>query len=275
MVFINKCAFFTGVFVRTQPGALLGAQLGALLGGVLLCLAAGPYAFADGTEAKVGGDIETLVSRDRDGVLTLGLLPANERVKSFVSKAEQGLEPNLAAELFMTVPKAAPGDTCASIYNKTLNLSSLAGIKYYSESHGEMRVLFETSHLVDQSDLKTVVSDPSYATPPGKLVLYAQQVDSSFGDNLYRYTYYSYDDVLIIEQTNLTGIKYGIIHAIDKENLHTVIALIDRGNSFDVYMVFLAKTGFLWGLSNRVGVSFVNRAKAISGWLAGKIGKEY
>jgi hypothetical protein len=69
----------------------------------------------------------------------------------------------------------------------------------------------------------------------------------------------------------MEAIKLKFIRAVDKENMHIVISVLDRGDSFSVYMVFLVKTGFLWGMENRVGVSFENRAKALCGWLAGKV----
>jgi hypothetical protein len=70
---------------------------------------------------------------------------------------------------------------------------------------------------------------------------------------------------------NLTPLRVGLIQIVDKEEMHTVISLVDEGTYFAAYIVFLVKTGFLWGLDTTVGVSFANRAQSICAWMAGKI----
>jgi hypothetical protein len=156
----------------------------------------------------------------------------------------------------------------AALFNSALAISTLAGIQYYSASRETMRTFYEYSRVIDSPDSKQELADPFYAEPPASLSLYARQRDLTFGDNLYEYRYYAGSDSLVFIQRNLTPLKVGIISAVGRDRLRSLVAVIDAGDDLLVYAVSLARAAALPGMGNRIGNSFTNRAQAILGWFS-------
>ena len=153
-----------------------------------------------------------------------------------------------------------------AVFNSTLAISSLTGIQYYSASRGTMRTFYEYSRVIDSQDTKQERADPHYPELPVEISLYARQRDLTFGDNIYEYRYHSGSDFFVFIQRNITALKVGIISAVGKDRLRSLVAVIDTGDGLLVYAVSLARAAALPGLGNRIGSSFTNRAQAILGW---------
>jgi hypothetical protein len=153
-----------------------------------------------------------------------------------------------------------------ALLNSTLAVSTLAGIQYYSASREAMRTFYEYSRVIDSPDAKRELTDPFYAEPPASLSLYARQRDLTFGDNIYEYQYQTSGDSLMFVQRNLTALKVGPITAVGKDRLHSLLAVIDAGDSLLVYVVSLARVTAFPGMGTRIGNSFTSRAQAIINW---------
>jgi hypothetical protein len=162
-----------------------------------------------------------------------------------------------------------------AIFNSTLAISSLEGIQYYSASRGAMRTFYEYSRVIDSPDTKQELADPYYPELPADLSFYARQRDLTFGDNIYEYRYRSGSDFFVFIQRNITALKIGIISAVGKDRLRSLVAVIDTGDGLLVYAVSLAKAAALPGLGNRIGSSFTNRAQAILGWFTTQADKAF
>jgi hypothetical protein len=210
-----------------------------------------------------------------------GLAPRGSIAQTKARELIQDLKPGFFAEsLFLykkPAPQARPWTEAerAALYNQALALSSLAGLEYYSASRGEMRVFYETSSIVTGSDGKTAAPDPVYAVPPARLTVYARQKDLSFGDNVYRYDYYAYSDSLIFIQENITAMSYGIIPAVGKNKLRSMVAAIDANEYILLYVASAAKAASVPGMTDRVGRSFSNRADAVIKWFSGQAQKAF
>ncbi|GHV30209.1 hypothetical protein AGMMS4952_16890 [Spirochaetia bacterium] len=205
------------------------------------------------------------------------LIPRNEELRRLINDAMHTLEPTLFVESLYRHQKPAKSNAAASepwnpaernaLYNATLGLSTLAGIKYYSVSRRGMRTFYEISTCIDGPDTKHPLPDPAYIAPPAELTIYARQKDLTFGDNVYKYTYYARPGSLIFVQENLTVMTLGgIITAVGKNNLRSVVCVLDAGDSLLVYVASMAKAASLPGLNERAGKSFSNRAAAILSW---------
>jgi hypothetical protein len=132
-----------------------------------------------------------------------------------------------------------------------------------------MRTFYETSTVIDGPDTKRVLADPVYPEPR-PLTLYARQKDLTFGENIYRYDYYAESGAFLFVQQNLTAMNAGIIPAVGKNKLRSVVAVIDSGSHLLIYAVSMAKAPALPGLKERIGSSFSNRTEAVVGWFAGQ-----
>ncbi|MDR2211761.1 MAG: hypothetical protein LBO65_09925 [Spirochaetaceae bacterium] len=209
------------------------------------------------------------------------LIPQDGYVKNMVDTLAKDLAPTLFVETLRLYrkppsrggPWSAPER--AGLYNQALAISTLAGLQYYSARRKSMRTFYETSTVVSGPDGKTPRPDPSYRDPPPELTIYARQKDLSFGDNVYRYKYYARPGALIFVQENLTAMSYGIIPAVGKNKLRSIVAVYDAGNFLLIYAASMAHAASIPGLNERVGVSFTNRAEAVLNWFAGQADKVF
>jgi len=217
----------------------------------------------------------------------LKLLPKHEELRRFVAAAASSLEPNLAVETLYLYKKPAPlaqpskaqslaqagGWTDAqrtALFNQTLGISTLAGIQYFSASRGVMRTFYESSVVIDNPDKKNPLPDPFFDQLPQSFTLYARQKDLTFGDNIYRYDFETSAGAFFFTQENMTAMTYGIITAVGKNKLRSVFAVIDCGDSLLIYAVSMAKAAFVFGMGERIGNSFGNRAEAVLKWFTGR-----
>jgi hypothetical protein len=263
---------------------------GRRFGAVLFCLLifAGGPAFTASLEDLIGSERagrirrgETLTEIQQKNI-SPRLIPGNGSLRSMVDGMIRSLSPSFFVETLNLYRKpsgaAAPVWSDAertALYNEVLALSSLAGLQYYSASRGEMRTFYETSSVVNGPEGRQNTADPVFASPPAELAIYARQKDLSFGDNVYRYDYYARRDSFVFVQENLTTMYYGIIPAVGRNKLRSVVAAIDAGDYLLLYAVSMAKAASLPGMSERVGRSFSTRAEAILNWFTGQADKAF
>ncbi|MCL2831853.1 MAG: hypothetical protein FWD78_01660 [Treponema sp.] len=205
------------------------------------------------------------------------LVPNNVTLKRMIDTIRTDLNPSVIAEELFLYQKPAHTDgsdwtsaELAALYNQSVSLSTLAGIQYYSASRSAMRTFYETSSVIDDPAAKNLLPDPVFAMPRIELTLYARQKDLTFGDNIYQYTYRSYPGALVFIQENLTDMKAGIFTAVKKNNLHSVLAMLDAGDQILIYAVSMAKASSVPGMNDRIGSSFTNRAEAIIKWVTSR-----
>ncbi|MCL2229850.1 MAG: hypothetical protein FWC01_02040 [Treponema sp.] len=208
------------------------------------------------------------------------LIPQNAELRSFINAARSTLAPTTMVEALHLYRKPASFHTSPDnwneaqkigVFNQITAISSLAGIQYFSSSRGTMRTFYESSAVIDAPNTRNVLPDPVFARPPESLTLHARQKDLTFGENIYRYDYVSSGDVVYFTQENVTALNIGLIHAIGRGNLKSIIAIIDCGDSILIYVVSMAKASSVPGLGDRIGNSFGNRARAVLDWLSGRL----
>jgi hypothetical protein len=202
------------------------------------------------------------------------LTPLNEDLRLLVEAIRRDLDPSVMVETLHLYQKPQDAERTGwtqaeltALYNKTVAISTLQGIQYYSASRGTMRTFYETSLVIDNPTAKRPLPDPSFMTIPRELTLFARQKDLTFGDNFYQYTYLLLPGALVFVQENLSSLNAGIIPAVGKNKLRSVLALLDAGDYLVIYAVSMAKAVSLPGLRDRIGDSFSNRAEAIIKWL--------
>jgi hypothetical protein len=210
------------------------------------------------------------------------LVPRHGGVRQILDETMQGLDAGLFVETLCRYAKpvasSRPEWSAAEkngLYNGALALSTLAGIQYYSISRRSMRTLYETSHVIDGPETRGVLPDPVYHEPPAALKIYARQKDLTFGDNIYQYEYRIEKDFLLFIQENLTAMNVGIISAVKKNKLRSLVAVIDAGDCLLIYTASMARAVSLPGLGERISGSFTNRAEAILKWYAGQADKAF
>jgi hypothetical protein len=213
------------------------------------------------------------VSETQMGKPALKLLPALPELRQLAADSISALEPSLAVETLYLYKKPNPAagwnDALrTALFNRITAISTLTGIEYFSASRNTMRTFYEYSSVIDSPSSKKPLSDPVFEQPPAQYTLYARQKDLTFGDNIYRYEYSAVKDALIFIQENMTSLSYGIIPAVGKNKLRSILAVIDCGDSLLIYAVSMAKAASIPGMTDRVGNSFKNRADAVYIWFS-------
>lgn len=211
------------------------------------------------------------------------LMPQNSELRSFIAAERNTLNPTTIVEALYLYRKPAayhtPSDNWDErqkngVFNQLMAISSLTGIQYYSSSRGAMRTFYESSAVIDGPNTRNVLPDPVFPQPPASLTLHARQRDLTFGDNIYRYDYNNSRDVIFFSQENVTALNIGLLPAIGRGNLKSIIAVIDCGDSILVYAISMARTSSVPGLGDRISSSFSNRARAILDWLTGRLNSQ-
>jgi len=210
------------------------------------------------------------------------LLPRHAGLKRRVDALRAELEPGIMVETLHIYEKPRDAQKTAwsaaeeaRLFNSVLALSTLAGLQYFSASRGVMRTFYETSSVIDNPTARKPLPDPVYTRPPAELTVYARQKDLTFGDNIYQYDFYTADGSMIFVQQNLTALTAGIIPAVGKNKLRSVVAVLDAGEYILIYAASMAKTVALPGMKERVGNSFANRAEAVLHWFKDQADKAF
>ena len=208
------------------------------------------------------------------------LMPNNSELRQFIAGISNSLNPNMMVEALYLFRKPNQFHTSASswdsgqklqIFNQLLAISTLTGIQYFSASRNAMRTFYEFSGVIDGPQSRNPASDPVFFQIPDTFNLYARQRDLTFGDNIYLYNFFNTADAVFFVQENITSLTYGIIPAIGRNNLQSVIAIIDSGDSILIYAASMAKAVSLPGMGDRISNSFKNRAEAVLKWLSGRL----
>ncbi|GHV70137.1 hypothetical protein AGMMS49928_16740 [Spirochaetia bacterium] len=207
-------------------------------------------------------------------------LPRHAEVRRIFGETWAALGPKILVENISLYKK--PGGTVqwteaerVGLYNGALALGTLAGLQYYSPSRKAMRTFYETSTVISGPANKTPLPDPEYAEPPAALTMYARQKDLTFGDNIYRYDYHASSDALVFIQQNVTAMNAGIIPAVGKNNLYSLVAVMDAGEYLLIYIASMVKALSFPGMGNRIGNSFSARTEAILKWYTGQADKVF
>ncbi|MDR0504145.1 MAG: hypothetical protein LBH16_12595 [Treponema sp.] len=217
----------------------------------------------------------------RSAGAALKLLPAHAGLAGFVSAVISDLQPSIAVETLSLYKKPGSSGIAweaqerSGLFNQILAISTLTGIQYYSTTRNSMRTLYEFSAVIDGPQTRKILPDPVFQQPPQSLTLYARQKDLTFGDNVYRFDFETFNDAFFFLQENITALNYGIIPAVGKNKLRTVMAVIDCGDSLLVYALSMAKAASFPGMNDRVSNSFRTRAEAVLGWFAGRAKNVY
>jgi hypothetical protein len=211
------------------------------------------------------------VSETQLGKPALKLLPALPELRQFVSNSMTSLEPTLAVETLYLYKKpnsaAIWNDSLkTALFNQMTAISSLTGIEYFSATRNAMRTFYEYSSVIDSPSSKKPLPDPVFNKPPAQYTLFARQKDLTFGDNIYRYEYKTSESALFFIQENMTSMNYGIIPAVGKNKLKSVLAVIDCGDTLLIYAVSMAKAASVPGMTDKIGNSFKNRTDAVYKW---------
>ena len=211
------------------------------------------------------------VDRERFDTTSFGMVPRFDALVQIIEANRRSIDPNITVEsLRLYRKRSSQGNWTASertaLYNGIVAISTLKGLEYFSKSRNSMRLLYESSTVIDGPAGKNPRPDPVFTIPPSQLSVYVRQSDLTFGDNVYQYTYYAHESSFMVVQENITNMTYGPVTVIGKNRLRSVVAVFDCGQFLLVYAASMARASMVPGMKQRAGESIFNRANALLGW---------
>lgn len=210
------------------------------------------------------------VVRVQKGSNAPNLAPSSPAFAAF-RRAIAAEKPGLFIESLYLYPRAQPANPQAelrSLYSTILAISSLEGIQYYSASHRSMRVFYSESYRIDGPDTRRRQADA--LAPAGNLpsaeTYYAFQRDTTFGPNVYRCAYRSYEEAVSLESINLTNLSFMGIPVLKAEGLRIRLFIVQASEGIIFYVVNSAEAPGLPLVLDKVQESISNRTAALFKW---------
>lgn len=183
--------------------------------------------------------------------------------------------PNIGVQTLVVAPMpaglAARADRNLVLYNLIHQFRTMEGLQYFSATHGEIRTLFTTSHVVAAAGSGTILSDPRYPAIELAHCLLLEQDDSTFGRNLYAVTVKALEGgTILLTMSNVEKVWYGFIPVLKPGALH--LTLVIQPSADGKYLYFYGNVGVTltkaFGLEEKVRTSFYNRVMALYAWYA-------
>ncbi|MEL3908668.1 MAG: hypothetical protein P1P64_06615 [Treponemataceae bacterium] len=198
--------------------------------------------------------------------MTPQLLPNAKIAKSSFSSWKQEKTVFAIENLYLYKKKKTSEKDLQKINNILHSVSTLEGIEYYSTSRKTMRTLYEKSYAIKAitSGKKTVYEKtPDNLKAKEQLVL---QKDLTFGEYIYRYSYFAEDNGIGFVCENMDKLKYGFISLVAPQEMNVALVIIDLGDYLLAYANTRANFAKLPGISEKLQNSFSTRAEAIYNW---------
>jgi hypothetical protein len=222
-------------------------------------------------------EVNTLVT---DGEITnLYSAPDSPRLAPmYADRIREDLRPigpRIGVEVLFVVPADDAGiPETPEIYTTLQSISTMEGIEYYSQSRGYMRTLFHESYVIDDPDERNRIPDPVTTDVPPVDRLFVFQRDSSFGRNVLQLDYRVDGEAVFLTMTNLTRMYYqGIVPAVGPRGLIFHILVMPLGDHLLFYGHAGADAPSLFGIEDRIQMSFYNRIVALYTWYNHQIAK--
>ena len=157
-------------------------------------------------------------------------------------------------------------DITADDFSKVLrSYSEMKGLTYYSKNDKKTKVLYKDAYTVNNSEDRTKIADQTDGNADGK-TLYVFQDDNSFGKNVYEVKYHQNDSIVYAVFTNIDGIGWGPVTAIEPGKMKIHLMVIDCGDSLCLYLLSDADCMKVSMLKKRIENSLTSRIDAMKDW---------
>lgn len=145
------------------------------------------------------------------------------------------------------------------------SISTMQGLKYYSNTDEEWKTLYKDAYLIDNLKNKKKIADEISGSADGRTA-YCLLNDNSLGKTYYSVKYRQTEDEVSVQFENQTSISYAFITAVDEENVKIGLNVMDCGDSLLIYALVEAKFPSFSFLENKLNKSFSARVDAIYNW---------
>lgn len=197
----------------------------------------------------------------------LTLCPDTELGRQLINSWVSEDKPVYVSEslFYIKKPEGSTGNDIDLISGILRSVSSMEGIKYYSNSAGGIKTLYTQSYTVDNPENRKRISDQIEGSADN-LTVYAFQEDHSFGINIYRIDYRQLDNEISMVMKNENPVKFAFITAVKKNNLVMSLQIIDKGSYLITYILAQMKFPALSIFESKMNNSLNARITALQNW---------
>jgi|GEM_PF-1101762 len=172
--------------------------------------------------------------------LTLAPTPA---IKAFIIKNTSIAKNNITLESYHTFkkPQSITNPITSAdrlrIINILHSVSSMQGIKYYSQTRKKLRILFHKSYIIQYPSLNPL-QDSVIKYLQQTYSFYTLQEDKTFGKVTYRYTIFQVPEFILLKTENINSIKYAMMPVVNKRKFKFFLFIIDKGEDIVLYCLY-------------------------------------
>ncbi|MGB4270126.1 MAG: DUF6675 family protein [Spirochaetota bacterium] len=172
--------------------------------------------------------------------LTLAPTPV---IRAFIIKNASITKNNITLEAYHTFKKPQKinnpisSSDRLSIINILHSVSSMQGIKYYSQTRKKLRILFHKSYVIHYPSLKQLYN-PIIKHLQQAYTFYTLQEDKTFGKVVYQYTIYQMPEFILLKTENVNSIKYSMMPVVDKRKFKLFLFILDKGEDIALYCLY-------------------------------------
>ena len=254
MLLILAVSLFAQPSPRSLPGELVERLRGS-------------YGFTEEQCASLRekGEITRFQGKDFSSLL----LPDKPLAASLAGDLKS-LNASVLVEALYVIPveKGFPArdDFQLNVYNTLHRISTMKGLKYWSQSNQRMQVMFNDAYIVADPKSKKPLPNPVALTISDQNSLYIFQDDARFGENTYEAVYRHNSGRFWVSMKNLTRMYYGIFPMVSPEKLRLDMIILPGEDYLVFYSVIGADVFTFFGMEERALPSFANRLAALFSW---------
>ena len=200
----------------------------------------------------------------------LTLVPGSDRLTEFDSDL-RSIDFTVGVEVLFVYSEPHREYGMEELASKLLEMSTLAGIEYYSESRQQMRELFTESFVIDNPEERNPQPDPQLGPPPVSGSVAAYQRDTTFAGNTNRIDYEVTDSSIHMLTTNDATYTWAFFPIIREGRLHSHLLILRTDDYLIYYANFGARALRVHLFEKRIHQSFYNRLVALKGWFEAKL----
>lgn len=221
---------------------------------------------------------EYLLFRSSDPEEGLKALPESSQSR-IIREAFREVSPELYLEMVSRIPapEVPGGDLYPYLYNQLRAVSTQEGILYHSYRRQKWYPLITESYFIKGKNNKTPVPDPVVQQPEPVESRYVLQKDTTFGTNIYRYTYLTDGKTILMDVENETDMRVLLFFkALEERELNINVLVVPQEESIFVYALAYIENppqiDNVLGYPVNIPDSFRKRVQAVLKWYGERLG---
>ncbi len=192
-----------------------------------------------------------------------------------ITRTLSAAHPSIGIQTLVVAPMPAGlisrADRNLVLYNLLHQFRTMEGIQYYSSTHGKVRTLFTTSHVVNAPNARNILSDPRFSAIESTHDLALEQDDTTFGKNLYTVTVKGHAGGSIeLTMSNVERVWWGMVPVLGADSLK--LTMVIQASADGKFLYFYGNVGIrttkVFGMEEQVRTSFYNRVIALYNWFS-------